>query len=475
MIYNSSDSEDEVFVQADQVSVPFSTVEVKHFAFVHELPSVPVHVLSLTASQETISQHTAILRRSISAAFPFIAIGYCQDLHGLVISTHEIVLFLYIDTSSLPPDVEDLLLSPDLTRVTFSNNHLPRLNKFFHITIPSSVEIQHYFKQIGLILENKYGKCHSLGKPGSPSSVFSAHGYSLTPTSHATTTEEILYNEALSVFCTAFHYHLKLTKGIKMAPISLTQPCHFLSTTSPHAALQLSLTESFAFQHTVLLGTQAGNSSWMADVVPFCCDLHNLNDPLTLTCFLVTGDAKTAAGMEQCLIPFALFVHRFVSYPANSFFFQFFGYSNVLSFVKRCLSALLDGIESLSPNVRVRKVQILLLLKDLNNYRNLLLLFLHNLFVLTLSIDSSKVQHMVVTQSMFNLPDDFPVIRPYLQTVVKPFVSEVFPSKKSKQKAKNKAKKAKKKATVELRADQNTVNPSQPSAPVSKEETKERS
>ncbi|KAL0245360.1 hypothetical protein GEMRC1_009439 [Eukaryota sp. GEM-RC1] len=179
-LYSSSDSDDGFFLQPRP---SFRSEGIRHYQFAEELPPVQVDVFSLSTSHEAVSEKTAILRRHISPQFPFIAISFCEELNALLISTPARVLVIYID-APLHTDLRDLLMSPDVTKVHTSDEHILQLNQLLHDEVLPVVTLQDYFNQIGSIFIRRVGKKHPYKQH--PLDVFAAHGFTPIPYSSLT-------------------------------------------------------------------------------------------------------------------------------------------------------------------------------------------------------------------------------------------------------------------------------------------------
>ncbi|KAL0251529.1 hypothetical protein GEMRC1_000742 [Eukaryota sp. GEM-RC1] len=431
MLYlsDSSDSDDDAVSLASYSST--NLADLKHHQFFQELPPISVITFSLSDSYTTISQYTAVLKQSISSDSPFIAVKHSSKLPALLISTPDVVLVIYID-APLHAELKDLLLSPHITKVHSSPPDIKTLNRVLNVTIDPSISVTTNLNQIRIINLHRSGSKLNLKKRKRAWSIFAALG--LTPITVSLDIEsgQQVYKDILSVFGIAFYHHLSLVKKFDSVPIPVDHPCCFLSS-SPYDLIQLNLSETFAFRHIVPHICQNTNPTcWLTDIEPFCCDLHAHH-------FLISCDVfhqRPHFHFNSYLSPFAHFIYSFVSHDNNKSIFESvqhssFDYSDPVSVVENCLKALLDCLKSLNQNYRNKKLEVLSLLREPNKHRNFTLLVLHNLLVLNLRIDSTKVNDLVVTESMFNDIDKLFCFQDILDGLVIDFVSQFLDSKQS--------------------------------------------
>ncbi|KAL0250949.1 hypothetical protein GEMRC1_000163 [Eukaryota sp. GEM-RC1] len=427
---DSSDSDDDAVSLASHP--PTNLADLKHHQFFQELPPISVITFSLSDSYTTISQYTAVLKQSIASDSPFIAVKLASKLHVLLLSTPDVVLVIYID-APLHTELQDLLLSHHITKVHSSPPDIKTLNRVLNVTIDPLISVSENLNQIKVINLRRSGTKLNLKKRKKAWSIFDALG--LTPITVSLDIEsgEQVYIDILSVFGIAFYHHLSLVKKFDSVLIPVDHPCCFLSS-SPYDLIQLNLSETFAFRHiTPLICQNTNPTCWLTDIEPFCCDLHDANH------FLISCDEfhqRPSFLFNSYLSLFAHFIYSFVSHNNNKSIFESvqhssFDYSNPVSVVENCLKALLECLKSLNENDRYKKLEVLSLLREPNKFRNFTLLVLHNLLVLNLRIDSTKVNDLVVSEAMFNGTGKLFCIQDILDGLVIDFVSQFLHSKQS--------------------------------------------
>ncbi|KAL0238625.1 hypothetical protein GEMRC1_013098 [Eukaryota sp. GEM-RC1] len=323
-------------------------------------------------------------KNSISRDYPFISlVAYRTDgINTLLLSTTCVVLVINISGCKIPESLRSILLQPNITKVFNGElNHFEKLQQQFSISLTDSFDIAPYFRFTRKVLSRKT----SIGNDSFDSlsgviPVFKAHGF--TPINPTNDPENQLFESTISVFCIALTYYRKCLKKISQFPQPPQLSCIFLS--SPTTLISPS-SRSFPFLDIHIFSSSP--SSWITNVHPYCCDLHDSDAILSAESKALTPSDH----LSEYLPLFARLLFVILSDASNAEIMSVISSSAPQIIVTSCLSYLITAVQSLGERAQVDVLRSMIALKNVESYPLYFFTLAANLLSGYVNFDSEKV------------------------------------------------------------------------------------
>ncbi|KAL0238425.1 hypothetical protein GEMRC1_012898 [Eukaryota sp. GEM-RC1] len=359
--YDESDSDSDDYIVLHSSAVVKDVWSSHRLQYVHELPPLSVKVISVRDASTDISRCITSLRNSISRDYPFISlVAYETDgINTLLLSTTCVVLVINISGCKIPESMRSILLQPNITKVFNGEiNHFEKLQQQFSISLTDSFDIAPYFRFTRKVLSRKT----SIGNDSSDTlsgviPVFKAHGF--TPINPTNDPENQLFETTISVFCIALSYYRKCLKRITQFPQPPQLSCVFLSSPTP---LISPSSRSFPFLDIHIFSSR--HSSWITNVHPYCCDLHDTDAILSAESKALTPSDH----LSEYLPLFARLLFVILSDASNAEIMSVISSSAPQIIVTSCLSNLMNAVQSLGERAQVAVLKNMIALRNVETY-----------------------------------------------------------------------------------------------------------
>ncbi|KAL0238170.1 hypothetical protein GEMRC1_012643 [Eukaryota sp. GEM-RC1] len=393
--------------------------------YVRELDPLPVYVISFRDASTRVSQCITSFKNSISPDYPFISLAAhgTDGITTLLLSTTSVVLVINISGCKIPESLRSILLQPNIIKVFHGEiNHFKKLQQQFSISLTDSFDIAPYFRFTRKVLSRKT----SIGNDSFDSlsgviPVFKVHGF--TPINPTNDPENQLFESTILVFCIALTYYLKCLKKITQIPQPPQLSCIFLS--SPTTLISSS-SRSFPFLDIHIFSSRP--SSWITNVHPYCCDLHDTDAILSAESKALTPSDH----LSEYLPLFARLLFVILSDASNAEILSVISSSAPQIIVTLCLSNLINAVQSLGERAQVDVLKNMIALKNVETYPLYFFTLSANLLSGYVNFDSEKVD--AIKKLSFNKSfilaaktDDFSKIKVFKN--MSEFIKNNFPQK----------------------------------------------